>query len=64
METVACKSCKTEINKEDKVCPKCGFPNKQSNIISSLVRIIITLTIVGYFFGESIINWFKDMLNI
>lgn len=62
METVTCKSCKEEIGKDEKVCPKCGFPNKQSNLISNLVRIAITFGILGFFFGEDLLNWARGLM--
>jgi len=60
LETVTCKSCKEEIGKDEKVYPKSGFPNKQSSLISNLVRIVITFGILGFFFGEYLL---KETLN-
>lgn len=61
MRTIPCKSCKEQINEAEKTCPKCGFPNKQNNLLSTLVRIVITFGILGYFFGEDALNWVKSL---
>ena len=60
---IKCKECNGEISEEADKCPKCGHPNSQYKVFSTLIGLVFFGIIFWYLFGGGLEQQATDSLD-